>query len=446
LQRADGKRSVRAVQAPRLNERISRLIMHSALPDLTHYLLERLDSIRSQLGLESQCATADTRFADALDSMGMAEFLALISDDCGVSPTQIEECAERRFGSVVELATAMQHSGISLRPPAVTTTAVESSSHSLKTTGWLAGLSVRLPQTVQFADTLNAMLQRPAGWLQTRAGIQSRRIWQHEDPLLAATDSAREALTASGVPPEEIGALLVTSEAPPLLAGLAAQMHHRLELHPQTVALEVGGACTGFLAALWLARSLPPTLRYVLLVAVEAPSLYLDVKPGPAGEAAALFGDGTAAAILCQEPAKSRIPLLDVVAHCHGDEGRLLRVERSTSGSIALHMASGRLALRAVRMMAEEVHELTGRRQLKPTDLAGIVAHGGNGRMPAMVARQLGLPTDSVWSRTPETGNLGSVSLPAAFAQRDPLPRGPVAWVSVGAGLVSAGALTGEVK
>jgi 3-oxoacyl-[acyl-carrier-protein] synthase III len=49
---------------------------------------------------------------------------------------------------------------------------------------------------------------------------------------------------------EEVGALLVTSEAPPLLSGLAAAVHHRLGLRPQTPALEVGGACTGFLAAL----------------------------------------------------------------------------------------------------------------------------------------------------------------------------------------------------
>ena len=34
------------------------------------------------------------------------------------------------------------------------------------------------------------------------------------------------------------GALLVTAEAPPLLVGLAAALHHRLDLRPDTVALE----------------------------------------------------------------------------------------------------------------------------------------------------------------------------------------------------------------
>jgi 3-oxoacyl-[acyl-carrier-protein] synthase III len=77
------------------------------------------------------------------------------------------------------------------------------------------------------------------------------------------------------------------------------------------------------------------------------------------------------------------------------------------------------------------------------SDVQVVVAHGGNGRMPALLARQLGLPVDRVWSVTPQTGNLGSASLPAAWAAHVPQPSGPVLWTSVGAGISWGAAFMG---
>ena len=84
-----------------------------------------------------------------------------------------------------------------------------------------------------------------------------------------------------------------------------------------------------------------------------------------------------------------------------------------------------------------------GRHGLAISQLEGIVAHGGNGRLPALLARQLGLPPERVWSETSSTGNLGAASLLTAWALRRPTPMGPVAWVAVGARLTWAAGLTG---
>ena len=53
--------------------------------------------------------------------------------------------------------------------------------------------------------------------------------------------------------------------------------------------------------------------------------------------------------------------------------------------------------------------------------LAAVVAHGGNGRMPALLARRLGLPPEQVWSETAKTGNLGSASVSVAWTLRPAL-------------------------
>jgi hypothetical protein len=80
---------------------------------------------------------------------------------------------------------------------------------------------------------------------------------------------------------------------------------------------------------------------------------------------------------------------------------------------------------------------------LTAPDLAGVAVHGGNGRLPSLLARRLGLPAEKVWSETARTGNLGSASLPVAWAAQAPAGPGPVVWVAFGAGAPWGAALFG---
>jgi 3-oxoacyl-[acyl-carrier-protein] synthase-3 len=167
------------------------------------------------------------------------------------------------------------------------------------------------------------------------------------------------------------------------------------------------------------------------------------VEPGPAGEAAALFGDAAAAAILCADATvRDAVSVTEVLLGADGGAANLLHVEHTAGGPIAVRMEGTALAGRAVRAMADLVQDVARHHGLAATDLRAAVVHGGNGRMPALVARQLGLPVERVWSATPALGNLGSASLPVAWALHEPRPGGPVAWAAVGAGLTWAAALT----
>jgi 3-oxoacyl-[acyl-carrier-protein] synthase-3 len=111
-------------------------------------------------------------------------------------------------------------------------------------------------------------------------------------------------------------------------------------------------------------------------------------------------------------------------------------------GGVELDMDGLPLAERAVRTLAGSVAELAARHGLALEDLAAVAVHGGNGRLPELVGRQLGVASERVWSETARTGNLGSASLPVAWAAHD-LPAGPAVWAAVGAGLTWGAALFG---
>jgi 3-oxoacyl-[acyl-carrier-protein] synthase-3 len=432
--------------------------MIDSLEALTAHLLDRLRQVEENLGGEtSGSVPPSARFADRLDSMGLVEFLDLVAEDCGVMPAQIEACVGRQFTTVVELAEALAAAGLLPRgersPSGGATPQQEIEAPSagelsaIGTGCWLAATAVRLPATVQSAAVLNAALHRPDGWLERRANLQARRVWADQDPLAAAAEAGQECLATTDLLREEIGALLVTSEAPPLLTGLAAALHHRLDLRPETVALEIGGACTGFLAALWTARALLPRVGPVLVLAVEASSHLLHIQPGPPGEAAVLFGDGAAACILCDRALSAdSVAVRDVILGSDGKGRHLVQVERTAAGRVEVQLDGRALAGRAVRAMAQVVGDLVRRYGIALSELTAVVAHGGNGRLPALLARRLGLPPERVWSETARTGNLGSVSLPAAWAAHSPFRTGPVAWTAVGAGLTWGAALTGSMS
>jgi 3-oxoacyl-[acyl-carrier-protein] synthase-3 len=407
--------------------------------ELTDSLLAVL---RQVVVADDEAAVApDALLADVLDSMGLAEYVGLLARRFGVAPAAIEACVASRFATVAELAAALEAAGLAIAPRE----APPARARLWPTSGWLSAVAARLPAHRQPAAELDAALGRPADWLTEHAGIHERRIWGDEDPLAAASEAGSECLERARLTVGDVGALLVTSEAPPLLAGLAAALHHRIGLPGSTPALEVGGACTGFLAALWTAQALLPHVGGVLVLALEAPSRHLRVCPGPAGEAAALFGDAAAAGVLCPEPTGTEaVALTRMILGGDGGEAHLLRAEYSPAGAVEIHMDGRPLAIRAVRVMADLVTDMAKADGMSPADLDAVVVHGGNGRFPALIARQLGLPPQRVLSTTAHTGNLGSASLPVAWAECRQRPSSCSAWVAAGAGLSWAGALLGS--
>jgi hypothetical protein len=267
---------------------------------LTAHLLRLLRQVRTDLGLGEIGPAAELRFADALDSMGLVEFLGRLADDCGVGLEAVETAAGRCFTTVGDLAQALDSAGIR---PWRAAPQDETSAPAAAAVGpcfWLLGCEAVLPAATQTSAELDALLGQPAGWLERHAGIRSRRLWRDEDPLDAAARAGNACLERAGLTTADVGALLVTATAPPLAVGLGAALHQRLGLGRATV-LEIGGGCTGFLACLWTARRLLPDAT-VLILTVEAPSRWLAVRPGPAGETAALFGDAAAAVLIRSAP------------------------------------------------------------------------------------------------------------------------------------------------
>ena len=440
--------------------------MSESQANLTDYLLGVMRGVLEDLGVDdAEPGGPGARFADVFDSMAMVEFLGVVADDCGCEISAIEQCVDQRFSTVAELAQSMQSAGLGPTHLADRFEVIHEAVGLAATPGaraadqltdlnerraapdatrvvWLAGAASRLPETVQLGPALDAAVGRPTGWLERRAGILQRRVWTDEDPLDAAAACAADALRDARVPRERVGALITVSEAPPIPIGLAAAVHERLELTSSIACYEMGGACTGFLSALSLARAIVSECGPILIVSVESHSRLLPLKPGPHGESAALFGDGCSAVVLGVEPGRGpAVRLVDLNTYANGGAADLIRVQRADDGSFCLEMDGVPLTEFALHALATTTRDMIAKHGLSLARLGAIVAHGGNGRMPAMLARLLHVPASRVWSEVRTTGNLGSASVPVAWSARPAPGPGPVIWTAVGAGLVWGAAL-----
>jgi 3-oxoacyl-[acyl-carrier-protein] synthase III len=413
------------------------------IEQLTDHLMQRLREVQERLGADAT-ASPDMPFAEAVDSMGLVEFVGVIAADCAVKPEAIEEAVGRRFSTIADLARALNAARIEPRQQVRQATfafAQQLQRSPAEQSCWLVEWSVFIPNGRIPTVELDRLLERPPGWLEQHAGIRECWYWQDEDPLERATWIVRSCLETARTRRDSLAALLVTGEAPWRAVGQAASLHAQLGLPPHVPPLEVGGACLGFLHCLWLGQRLARPGMPVLIVAIEAPSSWLSIKPGAEGETAALFGDAIGACLLAADRVPGRTwPLRDLVVGCDGRAGDLVEVDVAESRDVVIRMDGPALALRAVQQLVEIVRQTCDHHGLHPTDLGGVYIHAGNGRMAALVARQLGLSEDRVISTTATSGNLGSVTLLRGVTYRSPAP-GPVMLAAVGAGLCWGAAL-----
>jgi 3-oxoacyl-[acyl-carrier-protein] synthase-3 len=414
--------------------------------ELTDCLLTRLREVQARLGTDVT-ASPDAAFADAVDSMGLVEFVGVVASDCGVRPDEIEQAVQRRFTTIANLAAAMHAARLLPRSAARQTTFAFADEPVKKAppAAWLANWRV-VPMDVEPSEDLDPLIDRPQGWLKQHAGIRSRWYWLDND---SAEQSATHAANAclQQLPARHRHqtlprALLVTGESAPRPLGQAAALHHRLGFPPDVTALDVGGACVGLLNCFWLAQRLVRPREHALIIALEAHTTWLSLRAGPEGEAAALFGDAAGACVMTAGASPGALPLLDVRLGCDGSAGSLVEVSFDAPLPPVVRMDGPALALRAVDKLSEVVRDACEANGVRVEELEAVYVHAGNGRMPPLVARKLNLPDDRVVSTTAFSGNLGSASLLAALRHRPPTS-GPVVLAAVGAGLNWGAALLG---
>jgi len=291
----------------------------------------------------------------------------------------------------------------------------------------------------------------PPGKLRLRAGIESLAYASEgENELTLGTRAAQQALHAAACGAQELDWIVATSETQRGYPSLAAQLHSQLLVRETCGALDVGGACLGFVNGLAVAQGLIASGQARTIAVITSDVHSRTFKPGlVAGEFGGLFGDGASAFLLCAKDGTAPQPaygLGQFFFGCAGQYAGAIRVTDAPNGNLDVHFDGEALSRAAITRLEKVVREIELRSGIARSSLQGLATHQPNPRLVALLAKQCGLPQDKFPEVAKSFGNLGSSTCGVALDTILQSPRsrqshewGPIFTASLGPGLLFGG-------
>jgi 3-oxoacyl-[acyl-carrier-protein] synthase-3 len=276
-----------------------------------------------------------------------------------------------------------------------------------------AGLGIAVPDTVVSNDMIAARIGVDPDWIVQRTGIRERRVSGPGEGLTQlASRAAVEALVDAGIDAADVDLLLVATTTADDVTPSAAPLVAKAIGAVNAGAIDVGAACTGFVAGLSLAASQLDSGRASVVLLVGADILYRYTDPDDR-RTAALFGDGAGAMVLTpQGPA-----IGPVVLRADGDRDLLF----ATRARHLVEMEGHEVFKHAVNRMSEATLEACAITGTALDDVDLFVYHQANRRILDAVGRRLRLDPAKVVDCIAGYGNTSAASIPLALdhARRD---------------------------
>jgi len=293
----------------------------------------------------------------------------------------------------------------------------------------------------------------PPGWIERRTGIRERRYAAEGEALSdIAVKAGRMALERAGLSPTRIGLLVCATSTPDhLLPPSGPLIAHRLGLGGAG-AIDMAGACAGFLYALTFADSFVRTQGLpVLVIAANILSRRTNLADR---NSSVLFGDAAGAVLLVPSDRRgtgvrglhlasdgAEYPLIDIPA---GGSRRPFS-EATKPQDTMMRIADGRAVFtKASGLMVKCSEAALAKASLGIDDIQHFLPHQANARMMALVERELGVGPGKLLSSVALYGNSSAATIPftlsLAAEERCFKPDDRILMCAAGAGL-TAGAV-----
>lgn len=300
---------------------------------------------------------------------------------------------------------------------------------------------------------IEARLGLETGWIERRTGIRERRFAAPGEALSDMAVAAGEmALARAGFDRTRIPLLILATSTPdhplPPSAPLVA---HRLGLGGAG-AIDVAGACAGFIYALVLADSFVRTHGSPVLV-IAANLLSRRTNPDDR-QSAILFADAAGAALVAPAD-RPQAGVLGSHLASNGAAYGLIQIPAGGSrrpfdagipdSDFLMQMADGKAVFtKAVEMMTDASEKALAQAGLTAADIGHWIAHQANARMIDALQSRLGIGDSAVVSSIAFYGNSSAATIPLSMSlsctERTYTAGDRILMCAAGAGL-TAGAL-----
>ncbi|MDI7862044.1 beta-ketoacyl-ACP synthase III [Rhizobiaceae bacterium n13] len=320
----------------------------------------------------------------------------------------------------------------------------------------LAGFGHAVPGRRVENREIEERLGLEEGWIERRSGIRTR-FWAEEGDTLSglAASAGNMALKDAAIARSEVAlTLLATSTPDHLLPPSAPLLAHKLGLG-NSGAIDLAGACSGFLYALTLADGFVRTQGKAVLV-VAANILSRRINPAERASAV-LFADAAGAVVLApSNDPETGILAADLAAE--GDGYDLITIASGGSNNpfapgmaadeFLMTMRDGREVFsRAVGLMTKCSRRVLEEASLYATAVDRFVPHQANVRIFDAVGANLGIDPSRTVRTIDRYGNSSAATIPLSLSlshEARPFARGErLLLTAAGAGLAGGAVVLG---
>ena len=290
----------------------------------------------------------------------------------------------------------------------------------------ITGIGGYVPDYVLNNEELSRMVDTSDEWIMTRVGIKERHILTEEGlgTSYMARKAAKQLIKKTGVDPDTIDALIVTTTTPDYkFPSTASIVLGKLGLK-NAFAFDLEAACCGFLYTLDMAASMIQSGRYkkIIVIGADKMSSLVDYQDRAT---CVLFGDG-AGAVLVEATEEEGVGVQNSYLRTDGKGLPFLHMKAGGSVCPASHFTvdhrlhylyqEGRTVFRyAVTDMSDDVATIMERNGLSADDVKWVVPHEANLRIIEAVIMRVGIPMEKVMVNIQRYGNTSAATIPLAL-------------------------------
>ncbi len=294
----------------------------------------------------------------------------------------------------------------------------------------ITGVGGYVPDYVLTNEELSRMVDTNDEWIMTRVGIKERRILTEEGlgTSYMARKAAKQLLQKTGVDPDTIDALIVTtSTADYKFPSTASIVLGKLGLK-NAYAFDFWAACCGFLYSLDQAAMMIESgrMKKIIVIGADKMSSIVDYKDR---QTCPLFGDG-AAAVLVEASEEEGYGCRDSYFRCDGKGLPFLHMKAGGSVCPPSHFTvdhrlhylyqEGRTVFRyAVTNMSDDCALIAERNGLDKDSIQWVIPHQANMRIIEAVAKRLDVSMDQVIVNIEHFGNTSAATIPLAIWENE---------------------------
>ena len=290
----------------------------------------------------------------------------------------------------------------------------------------ITGVGGYVPDYILNNEELSRMVDTTDEWITTRVGIKERHILTEEGlgTSYLARKAAKQLIQKTGVDPDTIDALIVTTTTPDYkFPSTASIVLGKLGLK-NAFAFDFSAACCGFLYTLDVAASMIQSGRYkkIIVIGADKMSSLVDYTDRAT---CVLFGDG-AGAVLVEATEEENVGVQNSYLRTDGQGLPFLHMKAGGSVCPPSHFTvdhrlhylyqEGRTVFRyAVTDMSNDVMKILELNNLKADDVNWVIPHEANLRIIEAVTKRAGIPLDKVVVNIERYGNTSAATIPLAL-------------------------------